>query len=72
MTTAATSGGSYTSFKATIYLKGVNSTFASQPDAQIAHEYGHAWSLYHLYKDHNGDWSSYLDFRWANADAASA
>jgi hypothetical protein len=70
VTSAVSSGGTYQSFKATIYLKGVNSTFANQPDAQIAHEYGHAWSLYHLYMDHNRDWSSYLDARWANADGS--
>jgi hypothetical protein len=72
-TTAAASktGGVYTSFNAIIYLKGVNSTFAVQPDAQIAHEYGHAWTLYHLYIDHNGDWSSYLQARWSTTDGSS-
>jgi hypothetical protein len=64
---ASTSGGVFTSFNAIIYLKGVNSTFATQPDAQLAHEYGHAWTLYHLYMTHNGDWSSYLNTRWANS-----
>jgi hypothetical protein len=57
------SGSTYTSFTATMYLKGVNSGFASQPDSTIAHEYGHAWSLYHLYMSQNGDWSSYLEAR---------
>jgi hypothetical protein len=55
--------GRYTSFTAVIYLKGVNSNFVMQPDATIAHEYGHVWSLYHLYISRQGDWSSYLRAR---------
>ncbi|MFL5799744.1 MAG: Ig-like domain-containing protein [Actinomycetota bacterium] len=69
-TSASSSGGVYTSFTATIYLKGVNSTFSVRPESQIAHEYGHAWTLYHLYMTQNGDWSSYLNYRWANADGS--
>ena len=57
------SGSTYTSFTAAMYLKGVDSGFASQPDSTVAHEYGHAWSLYHLYMSQNGDWSSYLEAR---------
>ncbi len=64
-TAASMSGAIYTSFSAIIYLKGVNSTFVTQPDATIAHEYGHAWTLYHLYIDHYGVWSSYLEARWS-------
>ena len=60
---ASSSGGTFTSFAATIYLKGVNSSFSLQPDATLAHEYGHAWSLYHLYMSQNGDWTSYLEAR---------
>ena len=67
VTSASSSNGVYTSFNATMYLKGVNSTFSVQPDAQIAHEYGHVWSLYHLYMTQNGDWSTYLNARWTNA-----
>lgn len=64
LTSATTSsGGSYTSFTATMYLKGVNSSFATTPDATLAHEYGHAWSLYHLYMSRGGDWTSYLQAR---------
>lgn len=63
VTSATTSNGTYTSFSATVYLKGVSSTFATQPDAQLAHEYGHAWTNFHLYLDRNGVWSSYLDAR---------
>jgi len=69
-TSASTSGGVYTSYSAIVYLKGVNSTFATQPDSTIAHEYGHAWTLYHLYIDHNGVWSSYLQARWSMADGS--
>jgi len=70
VTSAVTSGGTYTAFQATVYLKGVNSTFSTEPDAQLAHEYGHVWTLYHLYMTHNGDWSSYLNTRWANSDGS--
>lgn len=67
---AGTTNGVYTSFTAVIYLRGVNSTFSTQPDAQLAHEYGHAWTLYHLYITHNGDWSSYLNTRWTTSDGS--
>jgi hypothetical protein len=62
-TSAGASGGVYDSFAAIIYLKGVNSSFVSAPDATLAHEYGHAWAMYHLFISHNGHWSSFLDFR---------
>jgi hypothetical protein len=64
------STGAYTGFRATMYLKGVSSTFASQPDAQLAHEYGHAWTLYHLYITRQGDWSPYLSTRWSSTDGS--
>lgn len=64
-------GTTYSSFRATIYLKGSGSTFASQPDSQFAHEYGHAWSMYHLYLSSGGDWSSYLGFRWSAPDGST-
>jgi hypothetical protein len=70
VTSASTSGGIYNSFSATIYLKGVNSTFSTQPDAQIAHEYGHAWTLYHLYMTENGNWSAFLNARWTTSDGS--
>lgn len=62
-TAAGESGGVYTSFNATMYLKGINSGFSNQPDAVVGHEYGHVWSLYHLYLSQNGKWDAYLDFR---------
>lgn len=64
------SGTPYYGFSAKVYLKGVNSTFATQPDAQTAHEYGHVWTLYHLYMTHAGDWSAYVDTRWSSADGS--
>jgi hypothetical protein len=60
---AIKSDGRYISFKATLYLKGVNSTFADTPDHILGHEFGHVWTLYHLYMSQNGDWSSYLKAR---------
>lgn len=69
-TSAVSSGGRYTSFSATIYLKGVSSNFSGSPDAGLAHEYGHVWTLYNLYMVHNGDWSSYLNTRWTASDGS--
>jgi hypothetical protein len=62
-TSASGVGTRYTSFSATIYLQGRNSSFASSPDAVLAHEFGHVWTLYHLYLAKQGDWSSYLQAR---------
>jgi hypothetical protein len=56
--------GHYYGYQATIYLAAITgSTFMLAPDAIIAHEYGHAWSLYHLYITQQGNWSSYLAAR---------
>jgi hypothetical protein len=67
---ASTTNGLYTGFQAIIYLKGLNSTFSVEPDAQLTHLYGHAWTLYHLYMTHQGDWSSYLNTRWTRSDGS--
>lgn len=67
---ASQSGGSYYGFKATMYLKGVSSTFALKPDMQLAHEYGHAWTGYWLFMHDGGSWSSYLAKRWSTADGS--
>lgn len=56
-------GGEYQDFQAVMYLKGVDSNFVAMPDAILAHELGHAWSLYHLYMTQAKDWTSYLSFR---------
>ena len=70
VSSAAQTNGRYSSFSATLYLKGVSSTFATQPDAQLAHEYGHVWTLFHLYLDRQGDWTSYLDARGLTGNAS--
>ena len=67
---ASTSSGTYSHFAATIWLCGVNSTFASYPEAQETHEYGHAWTLYHLYLSEQGNWTPYLNERWSSSDGS--
>lgn len=59
----AGSGGTYTSFSGSIYLKVRQSSFASSPHSTICHEYGHIWAFWQLYMVNQGDWSRYLDFR---------
>lgn len=66
---ASKTNGVYGNAKAIVYLKGVNSNFVSKPDAIMAHEYGHAWSLYHLYMTQQGNWTSYLDARGLSGDS---
>jgi hypothetical protein len=67
---ASTAGSVYTSFTAIMYLKATaNATFTVQPDKVVAHEYGHVWTLYHLYLSRQGDWSSYLATRGLAGDA---
>lgn len=70
-TSATLYSGTYTSIKTTMWLQGVNSNFASSPDAVLAHEYGHAWSNYWYYAAHQGSWGGYLDARWTTADGSS-
>jgi hypothetical protein len=62
-TVSSSTDGVYSDYQATLYLKGTDSTFTSIPDAAVAHEYGHVWTLYHLYMSQNGDWSGYLNAR---------
>ncbi len=66
---ASTVDGRFTSFRAIIYLRGVNSGFSVSPNAVAAHEYGHFWSSYHLYLSRQGDWSSYLSYRGLAGDS---
>jgi hypothetical protein len=68
---ASGAGGAYTSFRSTVYLKGDSGSFATQPHACLTHEFGHAWTSYHLYLDHNGDWGSYLSTRWSTSDGST-
>lgn len=61
---AGTSGGVYTTYSATIHLgAAVGTVFDDRPDDVVAHEYGHAWTLYHLYLTQQGDWTPYLTER---------
>jgi hypothetical protein len=69
-TWANASGGVYNAFGATIWLKGIDSNFATAPDSQETHEYGHAWTLYHLYLSEQGNWTPYLNERWSSADGS--
>jgi hypothetical protein len=62
--------GAYTSFKATTWLRGVNSSFATRPDETLAHEYGAAWSHYWYYMGHIGSWSTYEQARWTTSDGS--
>lgn len=64
----AGSGGTYTSFAASIYLKVPRSSFTSQPHSTITHEYGHVWAYWQLYMVNQGKWDRYLDFRGLAGD----
>jgi hypothetical protein len=71
-TTSSASGfpGAYDGFNATMYLKGTDSVFASSPATQLTHEYGHVWTLQHLYLQHGGSFADYLKARWSSADGS--
>jgi hypothetical protein len=60
----------YSNYQATTYLDAATGTaFATIPDEVIAHEYGAAWGLYHLYMTEDGNWSSYLQARGILGDS---
>jgi hypothetical protein len=62
-------GGVYQNYRATIYLDArPGMVLADRPDYVMAHEYGHAWSTFHLYMSQRGDWSSWLTFRGLAGD----
>lgn len=64
------SGGVYSGFQAVIYLRANgSSTFDFRPDQIIAHEYGHAWTSYHLYVTQRNDWTKYLQARGLIGDS---
>jgi hypothetical protein len=69
-TSVSTVDGRYQNFAAIMYLQGGSSTFSSQPDAVVGHEYGHVWTLYHLYLSQQGAWASYLDARGLTGNAS--
>ena len=61
---ATQTNGVYGGYRATVYLQAKpGTTFTNRPDSVVAHEYGHAWTLYHLYISHQGDWSPWLAAR---------
>jgi hypothetical protein len=62
-TSAGTTGDRYTSFRATIYLNPATGGFSRSPEVTLAHEYGHAWSMYHLYLTQQKDWTPWLQAR---------
>jgi hypothetical protein len=70
-TSATLSGGRYTNWTGTIYLKGINSSFANGPDDITAHEYGHAWASYWRYTAQGGSWAAYQSARWTAADGST-
>jgi FlgD Ig-like domain len=64
-----TSDGSYYNFRATIWLSGKSTSgFTSRPNYTVGHEFGHAWTLYHLSIDQGGDWARYLEYRGLAGD----
>ncbi|MGN6607627.1 MAG: Ig-like domain-containing protein [Jatrophihabitans sp.] len=69
--TSQTQASYGSSYKATMWLQGANSAFASRPDDILTHEYGHAWSLYWYYTAHGGSWAGYRQARWTAADGST-
>jgi hypothetical protein len=72
-TTTSVSGDAttgYSNYQAVTYLDAAAGTnFTLIPDAVIAHEYGAAWGLYHLYMTEDGNWNSYLTARGILGDS---
>jgi hypothetical protein len=66
---ASESNGVYSNYKAQMYLQAAPGTvFTDRPEYIIAHEYGHVWTLYHLYMSQQGDWTKYLVARGIATD----
>jgi hypothetical protein len=66
---ASQSNGVFTNFQAAISLQAKPGTvFTDRPDYILAHEYGHAWTLYHLYMSQHEDWTKYLVARGIATD----
>jgi hypothetical protein len=64
----ATSG--YSNYQAVTYLDAAAGTaFTTIPDEVVAHEYGAAWGLYHLYMTEDGNWNRYLQARGILGDS---
>ena len=63
-TSAGTGGGAYAYFQAVVYLDAdAGTVFNDRPDYVLAHEYGHAWTMYHLYLTQQDDWTPWLTAR---------
>jgi PKD repeat protein len=61
---SSSSNCSYYGFNSTIYLNASDGTsFSATPDGILAHEYGHAWTIYNKYMKHCGSWNDYLSER---------
>lgn len=61
--------GRFVGANSVIVLQGIGSTFANSPDATLAHEFGHVWTLYHLYMTQQGDWGKWLETRGLVGDS---
>jgi hypothetical protein len=60
----------YSNYQAVTYLDAAAGTnFTLIPDEVVAHEYGAAWGLYHLYMTEDGNWNSYLQARGILGDS---
>lgn len=71
-TAASTSGGVYTSVRATMQLDArPSSAFSLYPHTSISHEFGHYWMNHWGYLKWQRDWSGYLAKRWASAEGAT-
>jgi hypothetical protein len=67
---ASESNGVYSNYSATTYLQATStSNFNSRPDFVMAHEYGHVWTLYHLYLTEQNDWDPWLSARGLLGDS---
>lgn len=60
----------YSNYQAVTYLDAAAGTaFTTIPDEVVAHEYGAAWGLYHLYMTEDGNWNGYLQARGILGDS---
>ena len=50
-------------WQGTSWLNASPSTFSNGPDYVFTHEFGHAWTIYWLAMNHQGDWTPYLTTR---------
>lgn len=61
----------YTDYQATLSLQARPGTsFALEPNGIGCHEYGHVWTLYHLYITQNNNINLFLNERWVTSDGS--